>query len=376
MFSLDYFFVLRVTMEAGFTSRQLRLAVLFLFLITQPRTEAMQITSSGPQTIQKAETETVSLGCTFTAGTADTGELDIEWSNVSPDMTQKDNLILSYTGGQIHYNDPSLANRISFTGDPNQGDASISFSNVKLSDTGTYQCKVKKLPGVDMRKVTLVVMVPPSAPKCWVEGSEEKGGPVSLRCKSSQGSTPVSYVWSRESGGAMPSTATQNSQSGELLIKNHTDSNTGTYMCEAKNAVGQAQCKYSLRAYNPTDKVGVIVGAVIGALLLLLLLLLLIWLLVCCCHKKRYQKEVANEIREDVQAPESRPPSRLSSRHSSLRSVMGYRTHHGTQYNAVASPLPSVSETGRIYTGSSDGPTTEGNKTASLSYDPTYGYPV
>lgn len=39
-------------------------------------------------------------------------------------------------------------------------------------------------------------------------------------------------------------------QSGELLISNHTDSNTGTYMCEAKNAVGSAQCKYELHAYN------------------------------------------------------------------------------------------------------------------------------
>lgn len=39
-------------------------------------------------------------------------------------------------------------------------------------------------------------------------------------------------------------------ESGELLIKNHTDSNTGIYVCEAKNSVGQAQCKYTLHAYN------------------------------------------------------------------------------------------------------------------------------
>lgn len=39
-------------------------------------------------------------------------------------------------------------------------------------------------------------------------------------------------------------------ETGELLIKNHTDSNTGTYVCEVKNAVGQAQCKYKLNAYN------------------------------------------------------------------------------------------------------------------------------
>ncbi|XP_070760478.1 V-set and immunoglobulin domain-containing protein 8b [Enoplosus armatus] len=366
-------------MDPVFTSVRLKVAVLFLVTI-QLRTDvgkAMEVTSSGPQTIQKAKGETINLGCTYTPAPQDTGELDIEWSNLSPDMTQKDQLMLSYTGGQMHrYGDPSVSNRLNFIGNPKQGDASISISDVRLSDAATYQCKVKKAPGVDMRKVSLMVLVPPTAPKCWVEGGEEKGGTVSLRCESSQGSTPLSYVWRRESGGAMPSTATQNPETGELLIRNHTDSNVGSYACEAKNAVGKAQCKYALHAYNPTNKVGVIVGAVIGALLLLLLLLLLIWLLICCCHKRRYEKEVANEIREDTQAPESRP----SSRNSSLRSVMGYRTHPGVQYSSVRNHLPSVRESGLspVYTGGSNGTSqpTEGGNPPSLKYDHRYGYPV
>uniref|UniRef100_A0A087Y744 V-set and immunoglobulin domain containing 8b n=1 Tax=Poecilia formosa TaxID=48698 RepID=A0A087Y744_POEFO len=301
----------------------------------RPRTEAMVITSSGSQTVQKAEGESVDLGCTYTPAAEDKGELDIEWSNVSPDMTQKDKLLLSYAAGQTHNYYPEFKDRLKFSTEPNQGDASITISALKASDTGTYQCKVKKAPGVDMRKVTLVVLalVPPSVPKCWVEGGEEKGATVTLRCKSSKGSIPLTYVWTRETGGAMPATATQD-VGGELVIKNHTDSNTGTYVCEAKNSVGQAQCKYNLRAYNPTDNVGKIVGGVIGGLLLLILLLILIWLLIVCRQKKRYQKEAANEIREDVPAPESRPASRQSSRHSSFQSMAGYRTHQGVQYSS------------------------------------------
>ncbi|XP_068422556.1 V-set and immunoglobulin domain-containing protein 8b [Clinocottus analis] len=371
-------------MEPVSTSVRLKVAVLFLLTIQLKKdvTEAMEVTSSGPQTIQKALGETVNLGCTYTPGVQDTGELDIEWSNVSPDMTQKDQLILSYTGGLMHhYGDYGVSKRLKFTGDPKQGDASISFSGVKTSDTGTYQCKVKKAPGVDMRKVTLVVMVPPSVPKCWVEGGEEKGGPVSLRCRSYQGSTPLSYKWRRESGGAIPSTATQDPQTGELLIKNHTDSNIGSYVCEAQNAVGRGQCKYSLNAYNPTNKAGVIAGAVIGALLLLLLLLLLIWLLICCCHKRRYQKEVANEIREDAQAPESRPASRQNSRTSSLRSVMAYRTHPGVLYSSVRKSLPSVRESGPspIYNSEGNGksqPSSAGGGRPSLKYDHQFGFAV
>lgn len=67
--------------------------------------------------------------------------------------------ILSFTGGQTHqYGDPSISSRFKFTGNPTLGDASISISDARVSDTDTYQCKVKKAPGVDTRKVTLVVM--------------------------------------------------------------------------------------------------------------------------------------------------------------------------------------------------------------------------
>lgn len=58
----------------------------------------------------------------------------------------------------LQYGDPSVSSRLKFTGNPKLGDASISISDVRLSDTATYHCKVKKAPGVDTRKVTLVVM--------------------------------------------------------------------------------------------------------------------------------------------------------------------------------------------------------------------------
>lgn len=67
--------------------------------------------------------------------------------------------VLSYTGGQTQrYGDPAVSGRFSFTGNPAMGDASIAVADLRGSDTATYQCKVKKAPGVDMRKVTLVVM--------------------------------------------------------------------------------------------------------------------------------------------------------------------------------------------------------------------------
>lgn len=55
----------------------------------------MEVTATGPQTVQKARGETVKLGCTYTLDPQDTGELDIEWSNVNPDITQRDQLVRS-----------------------------------------------------------------------------------------------------------------------------------------------------------------------------------------------------------------------------------------------------------------------------------------
>ncbi|MBN3294980.1 CXAR protein, partial [Amia calva] len=348
-------------------------------------TVAMQITSYGPQTIQKAQGEQVTLGCTYTPAASDVGPMDIEWFSLSPDMTQKDTLILSYIEGQnSNYTIPSLANRLVFTArDPSQGDASITLSNLGASDTGTYQCKVKKGLGNDMRKITLVVMAPPSVPKCWVEGKEEEGAPVSMRCKSYYGSTPLSYSWFRESGGSIPPVAVQNPQTGEMLIKNHSQSYVGNYRCEASNAVGKQQCIYTLRAYTPVNRAGMIAGAVIGALLLLLLLLLLIWLLICCCNKRRYQKEMANEIREDAPPPASRPVTP----NSSFRSVLGYRSHAGLNYNFVGGrhSRPGSSVRSSIYTEkkgqmarqpSSYSQPSVVSGVPSAKYSSKYGYPV
>lgn len=50
--------------------------------------------------------------------------------------------------GRVHFN----------SADPKNGDASINLTGLKSSDSGTYQCKVKKAPGIRSRKMKLIVM--------------------------------------------------------------------------------------------------------------------------------------------------------------------------------------------------------------------------
>lgn len=68
--------------------------------------------------------------------------------------------LMSYASGTkyIHGN-LALTKGLSFAvRDPSMGDASLSISLLSPAQSATYQCKVKKSPGVDTRKVSLVVM--------------------------------------------------------------------------------------------------------------------------------------------------------------------------------------------------------------------------
>lgn len=50
--------------------------------------------------------------------------------------------------GRVHFN----------SADPKNGDASINLTGLKSVDSGTYQCKVKKAPGIRSRRMLLIVM--------------------------------------------------------------------------------------------------------------------------------------------------------------------------------------------------------------------------
>lgn len=68
--------------------------------------------------------------------------------------------VIVYSGDRAfeHYYDP-LKGRVHFNSpDPKNGDASMNIMGLKATDTGTYQCKVKKVPGISSRKFLLTVM--------------------------------------------------------------------------------------------------------------------------------------------------------------------------------------------------------------------------
>ncbi|XP_075885965.1 coxsackievirus and adenovirus receptor homolog isoform X1 [Nelusetta ayraudi] len=333
--------------------------------------QGMQVMATGTQTVLRAEGESVTLGCRYTPSPLDAGELDIEWSVINPDTTQKDHMLISYTSGSTYvHGNAGFTKSLSFAAnDPSAGDASLSMVLLTPAQSATYQCKVKKSPGVDMLKVSLVVMVKPSVPKCWLESEDRVGEVVSLRCKSEEGSGPLTYSWRRGSTGAVPETATQNSITGELTIGNHSQGTAGLYLCEANNAVGVERCRIILGLSKPPNRFAVIIGTTVGSLLLIFVLLVYIaifsWKLRSRLHD---EKEYSNEIREDAPPPRSRSVSRQTNWSSSCHLPVAY------------SPLAAVDVNGPA-DGSPNAAPTESREDARVrpppvEYDSQYGYAV
>ncbi|XP_062478100.1 coxsackievirus and adenovirus receptor isoform X1 [Pezoporus occidentalis] len=304
--------------------------VSLVLLCSAGLTRSLSITSVDQSMFEKAQGEKVTLPCTFVLSEEDEGPLDIEWVLIPADNQKKEQIIIMYAVDRIYNNYyAAMTGRMQFTNpDPKSGDGSLDILNLKSTDTGTYQCKVKKAPGVQSQKIQLSVLVKPARTKCSIEGSQEIGKDVILKCISQEGSPLLSYNWRRVSGVSgiqeLPATSTLNKNTGELLLKNASQDYSGTYSCFASNRVGTDECSIELNVTPPINTAGVIVGAIIGTLLGLFILAFLVF---CCCKKqreKKYEKEVHHEIREDVPPPKSRSStarSYIGSNRSSLGSM-------------------------------------------------------
>ncbi|XP_057676348.1 coxsackievirus and adenovirus receptor homolog isoform X2 [Corythoichthys intestinalis] len=168
-----------------------------------------------------------------------------------------------------------MKGRVRFTArDPQNGDASITISNVSRSDAMTYggenkylihchcshwqcikylfsplyMCVEKKLPKMEkMITMTLRVMEPPSQPICNLQGEFAQGNNVTLTCLSFHGEFPLTYTWVKINGNqVLPANAVVDSVRGTLRMDSIIEQDCGSYRCTAESLVGSKSCELVL----------------------------------------------------------------------------------------------------------------------------------
>lgn len=276
--------------------------------------------------------------------------LDIEWILQKPNSKQR--VIITFFGNQV-YKMESEDGRLSFAGDYVNGDASLLISDLQLSDSGEYICKVKTGGKYQWTQVNLIVLVKPSKPHCRMEGPAEKGTDLKLTCKSSDGSDPIHYKWERvldkgKSTGKLPPLALVDLKNPEIVtLRNLTHESSGVYRCTASNDVGEENCIIEVKMqYTLVQDLGKWAGGAVGISFGAMLIILIVWLVCRKKEKKKYEEEeTPNEIREDAEAPKAKlvkPNSLSSSRSGSSRSGASSTQSmvHNSAIRGVPRPRP------------------------------------
>uniref|UniRef100_A0A674GQV5 Ig-like domain-containing protein n=1 Tax=Taeniopygia guttata TaxID=59729 RepID=A0A674GQV5_TAEGU len=227
---------------------------------------AVRINGQGREVLYLAKGDSVKLGCPYVLEPEDAGPqgVGIEWIQITPERPGPENVFLSYQDHHVNYGSSGLQDRVAFVQtDPGQRDASIRVADLQESDTGTYQCRVKKNTVAVHEVIVTVQGERPAAPQCWSEGALTEGGSVLLRCFSRGGAAPLNYQWAKVGlgvflpagtlqGGYGPPRGAQRGfggslsvgrAPGDLVIRSLTVAHAGTYQCRVSNRVGYSVCQ-------------------------------------------------------------------------------------------------------------------------------------
>ncbi|XP_074260429.1 immunoglobulin superfamily member 11 isoform X3 [Saimiri boliviensis] len=291
------------------TSRRSPLAS--LLLLSLHGVAASLEVSESPGSIQVARGQTAVLPCTFTTSAA-LINLNVIWMVIPLSNANQPEQVILYQGGQTFDGAPRFHGRVGFTGTMPATNVSIFINNTQLSDTGTYQCLVNNLPdrgGRNIGVTGLTVLVPPSAPHCQIQGSQDIGSDVILLCSSEEGIPRPTYLWEKlDNTLKLPPTATQDQVQGTVTIRNISALSSGLYQCVASNAIGTSTCLLDLQVISRA---------------------FFYWR---SKNKEEEEEEIPNEIREDDLPPKSSSAKAFHTEISSSNNTLTSSNTYNSRY--------------------------------------------
>uniref|UniRef100_A0A668UYX8 Ig-like domain-containing protein n=1 Tax=Oreochromis aureus TaxID=47969 RepID=A0A668UYX8_OREAU len=197
--------------------------------------------------------DNATLPCHHHFWVGDHPTLDIEWLLLKP--TNRQRVVITYFSGRVFDPDEGERGRVAFAGEYLKGDASLLISDLSLTDSGEYSCKVKTGPRYHWSTISLTVLVKPSRPQCWMEGKFLEGSDVKMSCKSTDGSDPIHYKWEKvlDEGkyvDKLPPLTLIDFKTPEIVaLRNLTKDNAGLYKCTASNDVGEESCTVEVKIH-------------------------------------------------------------------------------------------------------------------------------
>uniref|UniRef100_A0A8C4VR63 Myelin protein zero like 1 n=1 Tax=Gopherus evgoodei TaxID=1825980 RepID=A0A8C4VR63_9SAUR len=272
------------------------------------------------------------LPCTFSSSEVISSLASISWSFQPEGATTPISFFYYSQGNAFPTKDTPLKNRISWTGDLNKKDASVSIANVQFRDNGTYFCDVKNPPDIvvkpgEMRlRVVQRVIVSAVDVKTPEELFVENGTEARLPCTFSSSeviscatsvswsvqpegaTTPISFFYYSQ-GNAFPGKEAPfknriswagdlNKKDASVTIANVQFRDNGTYFCDVKNPPdivvkpGEIRLRVVQRDNLPAFPTGMVVAIAIGVTLVVLLLVAVI---VCVVRKKNSKKHYSGD---------------------------------------------------------------------------------
>ncbi|XP_022618208.1 junctional adhesion molecule A-like [Seriola dumerili] len=161
-------------------------------------------------------------------------------------------------------------------------ESNLRISKMTANDNGVYDCEVSGNSQFGEVRVTVTVLVPPSAPVCRIPSSVTTDRPATLSCHDSVGSPPPKYKWYRNGtplpidphkmSGFQNATYSLNPDNGDLKFPKTTKMDMGDYFCEAFNDAGPPQrCKAVKMEVRDVNAGGIVAGVIVVLLLLVLL---------------------------------------------------------------------------------------------------------
>uniref|UniRef100_A0A8C4XXW3 Myelin protein zero like 1 n=2 Tax=Gopherus evgoodei TaxID=1825980 RepID=A0A8C4XXW3_9SAUR len=305
------------------------------------------------------------LPCTFSSSEVISSLASISWSFQPEGATTPISFFYYSQGNAFPTKDTPLKNRISWTGDLNKKDASVSIANVQFRDNGTYFCDVKNPPDIvvkpgEMRlRVVQRVIVSAVDVKTPEELFVENGTEARLPCTFSSSeviscatsvswsvqpegaTTPISFFYYSQ-GNAFPGKEAPfknriswagdlNKKDASVTIANVQFRDNGTYFCDVKNPPdivvkpGEIRLRVVQRDNLPAFPTGMVVAIAIGVTLVVLLLVAVI---VCVVRKKNSKKHYSGcSTSESLMSPVKQAPRKSPSDTEGLVNHVPTRLH-------------------------------------------------